>query len=77
MVPVPKSLTNFGLVDKLLFGPTRSLKFSDKLHKCIGSAYNVHSGMIYCITNIKMSRMWLILVLFVNYYLVWQEALSF
>ena len=37
---------NFGLVDKLLFGPTRNLKFLNMLHKCICSAKKVNSGMI-------------------------------
>ena len=38
MAPVPKNAANFGLVDKLPFGPTRSLKSLNKLHKFIGSA---------------------------------------
>ena len=38
MAPVPKNAANFGLVDKLPFGPTRSLKTLNKLHKFIGSA---------------------------------------
>ena len=46
MVPVPKNVANFGLVDKWQFGPTRSLEFSKMLHKYIGSAQKVHSGLI-------------------------------
>ena len=38
MVPVPRNVVNIGLVDKLPFSPTRSLKFLNKLNKCICSA---------------------------------------
>ena len=47
MVPVPKIVANFGLVDKWPFGATRSLKLLTKLHNCIGSAWQVHYGMIW------------------------------
>ena len=46
MVPVPKNASNFDLADKRPFGPTRSFKFLNKLHYCIGSAQKVHSGII-------------------------------
>ena len=38
MVPVLKNVTDFGFADKCPLGPTGSLKFLNKLHKCIGSA---------------------------------------
>ena len=37
MAPVPKTAVDFSLVDKIPFGPPRSLKLLNKLHKCIGS----------------------------------------
>ena len=46
MVPVTKNAANFVLLDKSKFDPTRSLKLSNKLHKCIRSAEKVDSGLI-------------------------------
>ena len=47
MVSALKNVTNFGEVDNCPFGPTGSLKFLSKLHKCIGSAQKVHSWIIW------------------------------
>ena len=45
--PIPINVANFGLIDKWTFGPTRSLKFLNKLQKYFGSAQKLHSGMVW------------------------------